>query len=150
MDSEHYKRRLSKCKEIHILVKMYRHRGRGTSISLYDPLPSRPLPPPPVYKNIVAMAIRVQEYLVENPQRTQTAAGNHFGVTRARVSQLMTIIESLPDDFTSIMKTTEDQSLLKRFSGKSLLRIAALSTPEQRQAYIESTQNEINRLLPKD
>ena len=150
MDSEHYKRRLSKCKEIHILVKMYRHRGRGTSISLYDPLPSRPLPPPPVYKNIVAMAIRVQEYLVENPQRTQTAAGNHFGVTRARVSQFMTIVENIPDDFISIMKTTKDQSLLKRFSGKSLLRIAALSTPEQRQAYIESTQNEINRLLPKD
>jgi len=96
------------------------------------------------------MAIRVQEYLVENPQRTQTAAGNHFGVTRARVSQFMTIVENIPDDFISIMKTTKDQSLLKRFSGKSLLRIAALSTPEQRQAYIESTQNEINRLLPKD
>ena len=96
MDSEHYKRHLSKCKEIHILVKMYRHRGRGTSISLYDPLPSRPLPPPPVYKNIVAMAVQVREYLVENPQRTQTAAGNHFGVTRARVSQLMTIVENPP------------------------------------------------------
>ncbi len=33
--------------------------------------------------------------------------------------------------------TSEDQSLLKRFSGKSLLRIAALSTPEQREAHIE-------------
>jgi hypothetical protein len=129
---------------------MYRRRGRGTSISLYDPLPALPQKPKPVYKNIVTMAVRIQEYLVENPQRTQTAAGNHFGVTRARVSQLMTIIEKLPDSFISTMKTTKDQSLLKRFSGKSLLRIAALSTPEQRQAYIESIQNEINRLLPKD
>ena len=138
MDSEHYKRRLSKCKEIHILVKMYRLRGRGTSISLYDPLPSRPLPPPPVYKNIVVMAIRVQEYLVENPQRTQTAAGNHFGVTRARVSQLMTIIESLPNDFISIMKTTKDQSLIKRFSGKTLLRIAGMPTTNDRQIRIKN------------
>jgi len=96
------------------------------------------------------MAIRIQEYLVENPQRTQTTDSNHFGITRARVSQLMTIVENLPDNFISIMKTTKDQSLIKRFSGKSLLRIAALSTPEQRQAYIESIQNEINRLLPKD
>ena len=144
MDSEHYKRRLSKCKEIHILVKMYRHRGRGTSISLYDPLPSRPLPPPPVYKNIVAMAVQVREYLIENPQRTQTAAGNHFGVTRARISQLMTIVESLPDDFISIMKTTKDQSLLKRFSGKTLLRIAGLSTPEQRKTYITTIRNQIS------
>ncbi len=137
MDSKRTPRCLSKCKEIQILVRMFRHRGRGTSISLYDPLPSRPLPPAPVYKNIVAMAVRVQEYLAENPQRTYTAAGRHFGVTRARVTQLMTILEKLPDDFISIMKTTEDQSLLKRFSGKTLLRIAALNTPEQRQTHID-------------
>ncbi|KJJ83343.1 hypothetical protein OMAG_002799 [Candidatus Omnitrophus magneticus] len=144
MDSEHYKRHLSKCKEIHILVKMYRHRGRGTSISLYDPLPSRPLPPPPVYKNIVAMAVQVREYLVKNPQRTQTAAGNHFGITRARISQLITIVENLPDDFISIMKTTKDQSMLKRFSGKTLLRIAGQRTPEQRETYITTIRNQIS------
>jgi len=137
VDAEHYKRHLSKCKEIHILMKMYRKRGKGTSISLYDPLPSRPLPPPPVYKNIVAMAVRVQEYLVENPQRTQTAAENHFGVTRARVSQLITIIESLPDDFISIMRTTKDQSLIKRFSGKTLLRIAGMNDFTRRQSQIQ-------------
>ena len=125
-----------------MLVKMYRHRGRGTSISLYDPLPSRLLPPPPVYKNIVAVAVRVREYLAENPQRTQTAAGNYFGVTRARVSQLMTIVENLPDDFISIIKTTKDQSLLKRFSGKTLLRIAGLNTPEQRETYITTIRNQ--------
>ena len=124
---------------------MYRHRGRGTSISLYDPLPSRPLPPPPVYKNIVAMAVQVREYLIENPQRTQTAAGNHFGITRARISQLITIVENLPDDFISIMKTTKDQSLLKRFSGKTLLRIAGQRTPEQRQAYIKTALKELQR-----
>jgi hypothetical protein len=83
------------------------------------------------------MAVQVREYLVENPQRTQTAAGNHFGVTRARVSQLMTIIESLPDDFISIMKTTEDQSLLKRFSGKALLRIANIKDPAEQRNRIE-------------
>jgi len=124
---------------------MYRRRGRGTAISLYDPLPPLPQAPRPVYKNIVAMAVQVQEYLVENPQRTQTTAGNHFGVTRARVSQLMTIVENLPDDFISTMKTTEDQSLLKRFSGKTMLRIAALSTPEQRQAHIQTALNTLKR-----
>jgi len=138
LDSRRNWAKPSKCKEIRILVKMYRRRGRGTAIRLYDPLPPLPQAPRPVYKNIVAMAVQVREYLVENPQRTQTAAGNHFGVTRSRVSQLMTIVENLPDDFISSMKTTKDQSLIKRFSGKTLLRIAALSTPEQRRLYIKS------------
>jgi len=125
---------------------MYRRRGRGTAISLYDPLPPLPQAPRPVYKNIVAMAVQVQEYLVKNPQRTQTAAGNHFGVTRARVSQLMTIIENLPDDFISIMKTTKDQSLLKRFSGKTMLRIAARTSADERKELIERYLNHPSKI----
>jgi len=122
---------------------MYRRRGKGTSISLYDPLPALSQPPQPVYKNIMLMAVKIEEYLKENPQRTQTAAGNHFGVTRARVSQLMTILEKIPADLISNLKTTEDQTLIKRFSGKTLLKIASLNTPEQRQSHIESIQIQI-------
>lgn len=136
MDAEHYRGRLSKCKEIHILVKMYRRRGRGTSISLYDPLPSIPQKPRPVYKNIVAMAIKVSEYLETDTQRTYTAAGTHFGVTRARISQLMTILEKLPDDFIEKMGECEDQSLLKTFSGKRLLRIAGLKNEQNKKEAI--------------
>lgn len=137
MDSEHYRGRLSKCKEIHILVKMYRRRGKGTSISLYDPLPSLPQKPAPVYKNIVAMAVKINEYLEQNPQRTYTSAGNHFGVTRARVSQLMTIHEKLPDDFIERMGNCNDQDLIKRFSGKTLLKIAGLENERTKREAIE-------------
>jgi hypothetical protein len=121
---------------------MYRRRGKGTSISLYDPLPSLPQKPAPVYKNIVAMAVKVNEYLVQNPQRTYTSAGNHFGVTRARISQLMTIHEKLPDDFIEMMGQCDDQVLIKRFSGKTLLKIAAKSEKERR--------NEISQLLQEN
>jgi len=117
---------------------MYRHRGRGTSISLYDPLPSLPIPPAPAYKNIVAMAVRVREYLVENPQRTQTTAGNHFGITRARVSQLMTILEKIPADFIGTLRETDDQALIKRFSGKRLLKIASFKTKDRMHQAISS------------
>lgn len=140
MDSKRTPRVLSKCKEIHILVKMFRHRGCGTSISLYDPLPSRPQPSAPVHKNIVAMAVRVQEYLAENPQRTYTTAGRNFSVTRARISQLMTILEKIPADFISVLKATNDQAILKRFSGKTLLKIAALNSPESRKQTIDRLQ----------
>lgn len=115
VDSEHYRGRFSKYKEIHILVKMYRRRDKGTSISLYDPLPSLPQKPVPVYKNIIAMAVKVNEYLVQNPQRPYTSAGNHFGVTRAQVSQLMTSLEKLPDDVIEKIGKCNDQSLLTQF-----------------------------------
>ena len=118
-------------------MKMYRRRGRGTAISLYDPLPRLPQKPRPVYKNIVAMAVKVNEYLVQNPQRTYTSAGGHFGVTRARISQLMTIHEKLPDDFIEKMGQCDDQALIKRFSGKTLLKIAAKNEKE-RQKGIEN------------
>jgi len=82
------------------------------------------------------MAIKVNEYLAQNPQRTYTSAGNHFGVTRARISQLMTIHEKLPDDFIRRMGECKDQNLIKRFSGKTLLKIAAKNEKE-RQAQIK-------------
>jgi len=138
MDSERYKRRLSKCKEIHILVKMYRRRGRGTSISLYDPLPSLPQKPKPVYKNIVAMAITVSEYIESDPQRTYTSAGSHFGVTRSRISQLMTIHEKLPDDFIEMMGQCDDQALIKHFSGKKLLKITSIKSAKERSNAIKN------------
>ena len=121
---------------------MYRRRGRGTAISLYDPLPPLPQKPKPVYKNIVTIAIRVKEYLAQNPQRTYTAAGNRFGVTRARISQLMTIHEKLPDDFIEMMGQCDDQNLIKRFSGKTLLKIAAKNEKE-RQEDIKSALSQI-------
>jgi len=90
------------------------------------------------------MAVHVREYLTENFERTQTAAGNRFGITQTRVSQLMTILENLPDDFISIMKTTEDQSLLKRFSSKTILKIAKLPDATNQQIYIKKLTESLN------
>jgi len=90
------------------------------------------------------MAIQVREYLVENPQRTQTHAGNHFGVTRARISQLMTILENIPADLLSSLKTTENQTLIKRFSGKTLLKIANLPNMNDRKNYVQQALATIN------
>jgi len=78
------------------------------------------------------------------PQRAQTAAGNRFGITRARVSQLMTILEKFPADFISVMKTTEDQSLLKRFSGKTLLKIVKRPDATDQQIYIKKLTESLN------
>jgi len=87
------------------------------------------------------MAVKVNAYLAQNPQRTYTSAGNHFGVTRGHISQLMTIHEKLPDDFIEKMGESDDQNLIKLFSGKTLLKIAVIESLEQRQLYIKKVRN---------
>ena len=123
---------------IQLLVKMYILRGKRKSISLGVPFPAKPKPPEPVYKNIVIEALRVQAFLEEAPSQTQTDAGQHFNVTRARISQLTKIVNKLPDDFIEKMRECEDRSMLKTFSGKRLLKLAAIENEKERQNEIEN------------
>jgi len=56
----------------------------------------------------------------------------------------MTILEKFPADFISVMKTTEDQSLLKRFSGKTLLKIVKRPDATDQQIYIKKLTESLN------
>lgn len=116
---------------------MYRYRGRAIQIVLGDPLPKKPEPPKPLYKNIVSQAVLVRSFLNENSQRSYLHASQQFRITRARVSQLMKIVNNLPGDFISQMAECQDQDLIHRFSGKTLLRIASMGTPCDRKNQIQ-------------
>ena len=115
---------------------MYKYRGRQTQIVFGEPLPATPLPPKPVLKNIVAEALKVKAFLTEDPQRTYLHASQRFKVSKARISQLMKIADVLPQGFVDYMGRCEDQTLIKMFSGKTLLRIAGLESQRQRQQMI--------------
>lgn len=129
-------RRTSKAQVIQLLVAMYKYRGRHTQIVFGEPLPAKPLPPKPLFRNIVAEALKVKAFLNEDAQRTYRHAGERFKVTKARISQLMKIADVLPREFVEYMGRCEDQNLIKRFSGKTLLKIAGLETRQQRQQVI--------------
>ena len=88
---------------------MYKYRGRHTRIVLGEPLPAKSL-----YRH----------------------AREHFKVTKARISQLMKIADVLPEEFMGCMGRCEDQTLVKKFSGKILLRIANLESLNRRQEVI--------------
>ncbi len=115
---------------------MYKYRGRQTLIVFGEPLPARPLPPKPMPKNIVAEALKVKAYLNEDPQRTYRHTRERFKVTKARISQLMKIADVLPQEFVAYMGGCQDQVVIRRFSGKTLLRIAGLESPMRRQKVI--------------
>jgi hypothetical protein len=124
---------------VQLVVKIFRYRNRGVLLTLGDPLPEKTPIPKPAPMNIIAKAQEIKAYIASVPQRTHLDAALHFKVTRARISQMMKIIDSLPADFTNRMSQTNDRKLLNRFSGKTLLGIAAMPGMTKRQAYLQQT-----------
>jgi len=49
----------------------------------------------------------------------------------------MTIHEKLPDDFIEMMGQCDDQELIKRFSGKTLLKIACIKDVKKRKKKLQ-------------
>ncbi len=121
---------------IQLLESLYKRHGRHTLISIGEKLPGIKLPPRPVYRNIVKEALKVKTFLNEDLERSYSSAGQRFNVSRARISQLMKIIDNVPEDFIIKLAESDDQNMLKRFSGKVLYRIARLEQKE-RKAFIK-------------
>ena len=87
----------------------------------------------PVRKNILAEAVRFHKFHEENLDLTYEAIGRHFGVTRARVSQLIGLVERLPKDFIDRLAASTDQNLIKTFPYHVLFRISKLPFKKQRE-----------------
>ena len=121
---------------VQLLVKIFRYRRRGILLTLGDPLPEKTPIPKPAPINIIAKAQEIKAYIEAKPQRTHLDAALHFKVTRARISQMMKIVETLPPEFITHMSQTQDRKTLNRFSGKTLLKIASMPQLSNRNAYI--------------
>lgn len=130
--------RAPEAQEIQLLIPLYRKRGKRFFLSLDEPFAPDPAPEPIVRKNMVAEALRFQAYLKEDALCSYFDASYHFGVTRARVSQLMGIVIRLPEEFLNSMRNCNDPNVLKIFSGQELIRISKLPTLAARQEAIDT------------
>lgn len=77
------------------------------------------------------------------PHRPYLHASQRFKVTKARISQLMKIAYALPQEFVEYTGRCEDKNLIKRFSGKNLLRIAGIEPPDQRKEVVDQLMEKI-------
>jgi len=59
------------------------------------------------------------------------------------ISQLMKIVSVLPEDFVEYMRHCKDEDIIRRFSGKTLLKIAGLESAKQRQEVINELMEEV-------
>lgn len=125
-------KRTSQREAAQLLESMYKRHGRHTLISIGEQLPGIKPPATPVYRNIVKEALKIKVFLNDDLERSYASAAQQFKVSRARISQLMKIIENVPEDFITKMAESDDQNMLKRFSGKVLYRIGRLEQKERR------------------
>jgi len=94
-------------------------------------------------KNIAKIALNVKAYMEVNPGHSYSLVAENFNVSRARISQLLKIIDNLPTDFITKLQQTEDPIMLRRFSGKRLLKLASFQTSKHMESAIEA-------LMPKE
>jgi len=90
--------------------------------------------------NIVTQALQFQAHLNEDPSRSHVDVSQHFGISRDRVAQLISVVNRLPVKLVDFLRDYDDPAILKIFTGRTLIRIAKLPTARARQV-------ETNRLL---
>jgi len=80
-------------------------------------------------KNIARFALDVRNYLASNPGALHSDAAKHFNVTRPRISQLLKIANNLPELLLKELSETDSICLLKKYSGKKLLKMSLPRLP---------------------
>jgi hypothetical protein len=121
--------RVSQVQYIQLLVKIYKRRNRRLELSIDQPFPAPTPQLARMPKNIVKIALDVKAYTEVHPGHSYSLVAENFNVSRARVSQLLKIINNLPTYFIKKLQETKDPIMLRRFSGKRLLKLASLTNP---------------------
>ena len=129
--------RTSQPAEVQLVINITRKRGSSQIIIFEKPSPRDPLLAPIDRNNIVALALQLHAYLAADPTRFHDEVALKFGTSRPQVSQYLKLVDQLPPDFINRMKTCKDQKTLRRFSGRTLIKISKLRSMDDRQQEIE-------------
>lgn len=122
---------------IQLLVRLYKRKRKRFELSVDQPFPniaSKVNMP----KNIVRQALDVKAHLTINPNKSFRHAAEHFNITVARISQLVKIVDNLPPHLIKELENSKDPILLRRFSGRRLLKIVSFETQNYMEQAIES------------
>ncbi len=127
-------------------MKVYSRRTKRYELSIDQPFPASTPQEAKMPKNIAKIALEIKAYVDLNPGQPNTAVANNFNVTRARISQLLKIADKLPTNFITKLQETKDPIMLRKFSGKQLLKIASIQNRKHMEDAIEAlTPKELQR-----
>jgi len=123
---------------VQLVVKMEIRRSKRILLSLVDPLPPKPIRLPPVYPNTIVEALKIKAFMSQGPTMlTWAQTRKALNISEAKLAHLLKIVKTLPPDFVENMKSCTDESMLKIFHGRRLLKISRLKTEKERRSEIE-------------
>jgi len=126
-----------------MVVKIYTRRSRKQLIRFGDPLPEKPQRAKRIIQNTIYEGLKIQAFINTSPGRiTWAKTRKELNISEAKLAHLLKIVKTLPPEFVETMKSCTNESMLKIFNGRRLLKISRLKTEKERR-------NEIKRLLPK-
>ena len=76
------------------------------------------------FKNVIKVARQYEAYLSQTDIVSYKQVAEHFGITKASISQYLGILNRLPADFVTWLENCEDASLVAFFGKKRLNTIA--------------------------
>jgi len=103
-----------------------------TRIVFGEPLPVKPLPQKPVPKKHIRRFV----VIARSPSKWTTKQSMTTRLLRYARKDSKMIADILPREFVDYMGGCQNQTLIKRFSGKTLLQIAGLESAIRRQQVI--------------
>jgi len=116
-------KRVFQPQRIQLVIAFQRRRYGKLQASLDIPLPQIPSkdPAPPI--NIVHEALRVKTFMEANPDETCLSAAGKLNLHRKRISKLLTIAETLPQNLITKLANCNDPKILRQMQIKHLLNL---------------------------
>ena len=99
-------------------------------------------------KNPIRVARRFQAELERPSVNTFAQIADHFGVTRASVSQYITVATRLPEDFVAWLEGFNDPEFLAHFSLRRLLAIARVEDRDDQKRQLEELVEAVSDSIP--
>ena len=130
---------------IQLVVRMEIRRSRKILLSFFEPLPSVRIRKPHIYKNTIAEALKIKEFINNGSGHiTWAKACKKLHVSESKLAHLLKIVNKLPSEFVEDMRSCNDEEKLKIFNGRRLLQISHLKTTEERRKEIKRLSVETN------
>ena len=87
------------------------------------------------------------EYLNDNPGSTYNDIANEFGMSKARVCQMVALVKKLPIEITDYLMNTYEPEVLKHFTERRLRPLTLLASDDDKRKKFDEMKDALYILI---